>query len=117
MLSMGSTTNDCDWHVAHSRNERLAMPGSGQQRERRGVTGPHDTEVPLVKGGDLGGAETLSDGNDRRVHCTKAEIGVPLHQLRPPFEVGVAYVFDVEATGNETAEEGSLYRCLRTLSK
>lgn len=93
------------------------MPGSGQQRERCSVTGPNDTEVPMVKGGDVGSTETLSDGNDRRVHCTKAEIGVLLHQLRSSFEVGVADVFDIEATGNETAEEGSLYRCLRTLSK
>ena len=88
------------------------MPGSGQQGERGGVTGPHDTEVPMVKGGDLGGAETLSDGNDRRVHCTKAEIGVLLHQLRRPFEVGVAYVFDIEATGNETSEKDGLHWCL-----
>jgi hypothetical protein len=100
-----------------TRSERLAMPGLGQQGERRGVTGPHNTEVPMVKGGDLGGAEALSDGNDRRVHCTKAKIGVLLHQLRRSFEVGVAHVFDVEATGNEAAEEGSLHWCLGTVSK
>jgi hypothetical protein len=99
------------------RSERLAMPGSRQQRERCGVTGPYDTEVPLVKGGDLGGTKALSDGNDRRVHCTKTEIGVLLHQLRRPFEVGVAHVFDIDATGNEAAEEGSLHWCLGTVSK
>jgi hypothetical protein len=93
------------------------MPGSGQQGERCGVTGPHDTEVPMIKGGDFVSAEALSDGNDRRVHCTKTEIGILLHQLRRPFEVGVTHVFDVEATGNEAAEEGGPDWCLRTLSE
>ena len=71
----------------------------------------------MVKGADFGGAEALSNGNDRRVHCTKTKIGVLLHQLRRSFEVGVAHVFDVEATGNEAAEEGSLHWRLGTASK
>ena len=71
----------------------------------------------MVEGGDFGGTEALSDGDDRRVHCTKAEIGVLLNQLCRPFEVGVAHVFDVQATRYEAAEEGSLHWCLGAVSK
>ena len=71
----------------------------------------------MVKGGDLGGTEALSDGNDRRVDCTKAEIGILLNQLRRPFEVGLGRVLDAEAPGDETAEEGTLDRCLGALGK
>jgi hypothetical protein len=71
----------------------------------------------MVKGGDLGGTEAFSDGNDRRVDCTKAEIGILLNQLRRPFEVGLGHVFDCEAPGDKTAEEGTLDRGLGALSK
>jgi hypothetical protein len=57
------------------------MPGSGQQDERFDVTRNHNSEMPMVKGGDLCGLKALSDGNDRRVSCTKFEVCVLFNQI------------------------------------
>ena len=73
------------------------------------MTRANHCEVPMIKRGDLGGTQTFSDRNDRRVHCTQTEVGVLLNQLRRSFEVGIDHVLYIEPTGDEAAEEGALY--------
>lgn len=114
---MDSATKALDGHVAHFRTQRPSMPGSGQQDERIDVTRNHDAEMSMVKGGDLSCPQALSDGSDRRVHCTKSEIGVLLNQVRGTCQVAVNHMLDIEASGNEAAEEGSFYWSLCLASK
>jgi len=89
----------------------------GQQGKCSDVPRTNNCKMPVIERGDLGGIEAFSDRNNRRVHSAESEIGILLNQLCCTDEVGVNHVFDVQPTGNEGAEKGTLYGCLGTLGK
>jgi hypothetical protein len=67
-----------------------------------------DGEVTAIEGSDALDAQALSEGNDRSIGPTEAEVGVLLDQVRDPREIGFVQLGQSETAASEGAQE----RCL-----
>jgi hypothetical protein len=54
------------------------QPRSGKDRECADVLRTDDCEVSMVEGGDRVDAESLSEGDDRRIHEPEAKVDLSL---------------------------------------
>ena len=81
------------------------MPGSGQQGERCSVAGTHDTEVPMIEGGDFDGVESLGHGNDRSIDDAEGKIGVGRNQLSHAEKVFGDNRFELKVAVGQLSQE------------
>jgi hypothetical protein len=71
---------------------------------RRG--GTDDVEVAVVEGGQLGGAEAFSDGDEAGVGAAEGKVGVAVDELGDSGPVVGGEGLDGDLAGGDTAVEG-----------
>jgi hypothetical protein len=86
-----------------------AAASSRQEDERVGVTRPDDAEVAAVDGRELGEAEPLRGGDDRRVDRAEREVAVAGDELGNAQPVGGEHGLDRECARGKVAEEADLW--------
>ncbi len=69
------------------------------------MRGPDDRKVPTVERGNVGGAETLCNGDDGRIDRPERQVGVLADQPRRSPEVIGRELLDVEVAAGELGEE------------
>ena len=78
---------------------------AGRSAWRAGPSGPDDQEVASIERGNLRRAETLRNGDERRIDHPKRQVGVLGDQRRGPPEVVGRELFDPEVAVGKLGEE------------
>jgi hypothetical protein len=86
-------------------------PHSRKQSERLDVVGTDDREVPPVDGRDLGHAQALGRGDDRRIDGAQRQIAVSRDQLGDPQPVRGGDRFDGECARRQVTQKADFRLC------
>ena len=85
--------------------QHSALSGSGQQGERCDVARPHHAEVPMIKGSDFGGVDSLGDGDHRGVDHPEGKVGVGRYQCRNAEKVVRGDWFELQLAVGQLCQE------------